>query len=104
MNAAVSNASASVAETWSTTPNRTVEAAGTTFAYRRLGSGGGVPLVMLNHSGATLDNFDPRRGPVNGGGSSRSDFNRGSGNEPSPRFPRFFGIAPRSTGPAPTVN
>ncbi|MFC7380509.1 alpha/beta fold hydrolase [Brevundimonas sp. GCM10030266] len=60
MNAALSNASASVAETWSTTPSRTVEAAGTTFAYRRLGSGGGLPLVMLNHWGATLDNFDPR--------------------------------------------
>lgn len=48
------------AETWSTTPNRTVEAAGTRFAYRRLGSGDGLPLVMLNHWGATLDNFDPR--------------------------------------------
>ncbi|MBB3870817.1 alpha/beta fold hydrolase [Brevundimonas mediterranea] len=48
------------AETWNTTPNRTVEAAGTRFAYRRLGSGDGLPLVMLNHWGATLDNFDPR--------------------------------------------
>jgi pimeloyl-ACP methyl ester carboxylesterase len=46
-------------ETWNTTPNRTVEAAGTIFAYRRLGSGDGLPLVMLNHWGATLDNFDP---------------------------------------------
>lgn len=58
MSAAPSNAVA--AETWLTTPNRSVAAAGTTFAYRRLGSGGGVPLVMLNHWGATLDNFDPR--------------------------------------------
>jgi pimeloyl-ACP methyl ester carboxylesterase len=58
MSAAPSTAAA--AETWLTTPNRTVAAAGTIFAYRRLGSGGGVPLVMLNHWGATLDNFDPR--------------------------------------------
>ncbi|WP_428156544.1 alpha/beta fold hydrolase [Brevundimonas sp.] len=51
---------AAAAETWSTTPNRTIAAAGTTFAYRRLGSGEGLPLVILNHWGATLDNFDPR--------------------------------------------
>jgi pimeloyl-ACP methyl ester carboxylesterase len=54
------SSNATAAETWLSTPNRTVAAAGTTFAYRRLGSGGGVPLVMLNHWGATLDNFDPR--------------------------------------------
>ena len=48
------------AETWRDTPNRSVDAAGTTFAYRRLGATQGVPLVMLNHWGATLDNFDPR--------------------------------------------
>ncbi|GLK50000.1 alpha/beta hydrolase [Brevundimonas intermedia] len=51
---------AASADTWSTTPNRMVDAAGTGFAYRRLGSGDGLPLVMLNHWGATLDNFDPR--------------------------------------------
>ncbi len=30
------------------------------FAYRELGASGGVPLVLLNHWGAVLDNFDPR--------------------------------------------
>ncbi|WP_296172381.1 alpha/beta hydrolase [uncultured Brevundimonas sp.] len=45
---------------WRTTPNRTVAAAGAIFAYRRVGEGESVPLVMLNHWGATLDNFDPR--------------------------------------------
>lgn len=30
------------------------------FAYRELGPHGGVPLVLLNHWGAVLDNFDPR--------------------------------------------
>ncbi|RDU99435.1 alpha/beta fold hydrolase [Trinickia dinghuensis] len=37
-----------------------VKAGGTTFAYRELGQQGGVPLVLLNHWGAVLDNFDPR--------------------------------------------
>ena len=30
------------------------------FAARALGQGGGTPLVLLNHWGANLDNFDPR--------------------------------------------
>ncbi|MEO4002076.1 alpha/beta hydrolase [Mesorhizobium sp. CAU 1732] len=37
-----------------------MEAAGTTFAYRQLGAASGVPVVLLNHWAATLDNFDPR--------------------------------------------
>ena len=32
----------------------------TTFAYRELGPQDGIPLVLLNHWGAVLDNFDPR--------------------------------------------
>jgi pimeloyl-ACP methyl ester carboxylesterase len=52
--------SVDVPVSWRDTPNLAVKATGTTFAYRRLGAEGGVPLVMLNHWGATLDNFDPR--------------------------------------------
>ncbi|WP_175703195.1 alpha/beta fold hydrolase [Burkholderia ambifaria] len=53
------------ADTQSTTsyaraPNKFVNAAGTCFAYRELGPHGGIPLVLLNHWGAVLDNFDPR--------------------------------------------
>ncbi|WP_324699817.1 alpha/beta hydrolase [Novosphingobium sp. RL4] len=44
---------------WNTVQTRHVEAAGTRFAYRRLGREAGVPVVMLNHWGANLDNFDP---------------------------------------------
>ncbi|GAB4070651.1 alpha/beta hydrolase [Ancylobacter sonchi] len=44
---------------WKTTPTRHVEAAGTRFAYRRPGPDAGVPVVLLNHWGANLDNFDP---------------------------------------------
>ncbi|MFS8934765.1 alpha/beta fold hydrolase [Cupriavidus taiwanensis] len=40
-------------------PNRTIDVAGTVFAYREIGPGGGVPLILLNHWGAVLDNFDP---------------------------------------------
>ncbi|MDR6379137.1 pimeloyl-ACP methyl ester carboxylesterase [Paraburkholderia caledonica] len=40
--------------------NNHVTAAGTTFAYRELGPHGGIPLILLNHWGAVLDNFDPR--------------------------------------------
>lgn len=41
-------------------PNKIMRAAGTTFAYRELGKDGGTPVVLLNHWGAVLDNFDPR--------------------------------------------
>ncbi|WCJ64975.1 alpha/beta hydrolase [Agrobacterium tumefaciens] len=40
--------------------NRFVTVENIRFAYRELGSRGGVPLVLLNHWGAVLDNFDPR--------------------------------------------
>jgi len=41
-------------------PNLSISAAGTTFAYRDIGPRTGVPLILLNHWGAVLDNFDPR--------------------------------------------
>lgn len=48
------------ASDWKTVPTRDIEAAGTRFAYRRLGPTAGMPVVLLNHWGANLDNFDPR--------------------------------------------
>lgn len=41
-------------------PNRFATVAGIRFAYRELGPRGGVPLILLNHWGAVLDNFDPK--------------------------------------------
>ncbi|MFK4384684.1 pimeloyl-ACP methyl ester carboxylesterase [Bradyrhizobium sp. USDA 3397] len=41
-------------------PNLSISAAGITFAYRDIGPRTGVPLILLNHWGAVLDNFDPR--------------------------------------------
>ena len=45
---------------WKDAPTRSVDVAGTTFVYRELGPATGVPVIMLNHWGAVLDNFDPR--------------------------------------------
>lgn len=42
------------------TPTHAMDVGGTAFAYRDLGPRGGVPLLLLNHWGAVLDNFDPR--------------------------------------------
>ena len=45
---------------WVDAPTKSVAVAGTKFVYRQLGPATGVPLIMLNHWGAVLDNFDPR--------------------------------------------
>lgn len=41
-------------------PTRAVNVGGTAFVYRELGPRTGVPVILLNHLGAQLDNFDPR--------------------------------------------
>src|SRR5512139_3827884 len=43
-----------------TAANQSINVGGTAFAYRDLGLRGGVPVILLNHWGAVLDNFDPR--------------------------------------------
>jgi pimeloyl-ACP methyl ester carboxylesterase len=48
------------ATTFKDTPTHYIDAGGGRFAYRDLGPGTGVPLILLNHLGATLDNWDPR--------------------------------------------
>lgn len=40
--------------------NQSITVDGTAFAYRDLGPRTEVPLVVFNHWGAVLDNFDPR--------------------------------------------
>ncbi|MHC8378466.1 alpha/beta fold hydrolase [Pseudomonas sp. MDT1-16] len=40
--------------------NQWISVEGTAFAYRDVGPKGELPLVLLNHWGAVLDNFDPR--------------------------------------------
>jgi pimeloyl-ACP methyl ester carboxylesterase len=41
-------------------PTRTVSVGGVSYAYRELGSRTGVPVVLLTHLAAVLDNWDPR--------------------------------------------
>lgn len=45
---------------WKTTPTKTIDVGGTSFAYRELGEPGGVPVVFLHHLTAVLDDWDPR--------------------------------------------
>lgn len=39
--------------------NKTVNVGGTSFAYREVGAVGGIPLVLLHHVTAVLDDWDP---------------------------------------------
>jgi pimeloyl-ACP methyl ester carboxylesterase len=39
--------------------NKSILVDGITFAYRELGKNDAPPILLLNHWGATLDNFDP---------------------------------------------
>ena len=42
-----------------TAPTQFLQASNETYAYRRLGSGPGLPLLFLQHFTGTLDNWDP---------------------------------------------
>ena len=46
---------------WAGVPTQIVSAQGIAFAYRELGQhNAGVPVILLNHLAAVLDNWDPR--------------------------------------------
>ncbi|WP_237330089.1 alpha/beta fold hydrolase [Streptomyces sp. BA2] len=45
---------------YKSTPTRSVSVRGVDFVYRLLGPDDGVPLILLNHLAAVLDNWDPR--------------------------------------------
>jgi pimeloyl-ACP methyl ester carboxylesterase len=40
-------------------PTEYIDAGGVTFAYRRLGTGAGQPLILLQHFTGTMDSWDP---------------------------------------------
>ena len=42
-----------------TAPTQFLQAGDETYAYRRFGSGSGLPLLLLQHFTGTLDNWDP---------------------------------------------
>src|SRR3954470_15815059 len=45
---------------WKDAPTSTLSAGGVDFAYRDLGPRKGIPLILLTHLAANLDNWDPR--------------------------------------------
>jgi pimeloyl-ACP methyl ester carboxylesterase len=49
-----------VSSTFKTAETRQIDVNGTPFAYRRLGTEAGIPLVFLHHFTAVLDDWDPR--------------------------------------------
>jgi pimeloyl-ACP methyl ester carboxylesterase len=49
-----------VATSYQDAPTRTITTGGVTFAHRELGPTTGVPVVLLTHLAAVLDNWDPR--------------------------------------------
>jgi pimeloyl-ACP methyl ester carboxylesterase len=51
---------AAAATSYRLAPTRTVGAGGVEYAYRELGARTGVPVILLTHLSAVLDNWDPR--------------------------------------------
>src|SRR4051794_39372534 len=45
---------------WRDVPTQSLSAGDVTFAYRDLGPRTGVPLILMTHLAAVLDNWDPR--------------------------------------------
>ena len=46
--------------TFQTAPTQSVDVNGTKLVFREIGSKGGVPVVLLHHLTAVLDDWDPR--------------------------------------------
>lgn len=46
--------------TFESAPTRSIDVNGTSFVYRELGEKGDVPIVLLHHLTAVLDDWDPR--------------------------------------------
>ncbi|MGW6316459.1 alpha/beta fold hydrolase [Streptomyces sp. NPDC055099] len=46
--------------TYNSVPTRSVSVGGVDFVYRQLGPENGVPVILLHHLSAVLDNWDPR--------------------------------------------
>lgn len=46
--------------TWKNVPTRSIQVGGVPFVYREFGPRSGVPMVLLHHLMAVLDDWDPR--------------------------------------------
>jgi pimeloyl-ACP methyl ester carboxylesterase len=49
-----------MSHTFQDAPTRTAQVKGTQFVYRELGERGGVPVILLHHLTAVLDDWDPK--------------------------------------------
>lgn len=59
MNQTLANNHTGASTQFSNAANQSIMVNGVRFAYRDIGPAIGVPLVLFNHWGAVLDNFDP---------------------------------------------
>jgi len=59
MNQTLANNHTGASTPFSNAANQSITVNGVRFAYRDIGPAIGVPLVLFNHWGAVLDNFDP---------------------------------------------
>jgi len=59
MNQTLANNHTGASTPFSNAANQSIMVNGVRFAYRDIGPAIGVPLVLFNHWGAVLDNFDP---------------------------------------------
>ncbi|MBY8960284.1 alpha/beta hydrolase [Pseudomonas sp. MIS38] len=59
MNQTLANNHTCTSTSFSNAANQSITVNGVRFAYRDIGPAIGVPLVLFNHWGAVLDNFDP---------------------------------------------
>ena len=50
----------SMSTTYENAPTKSVEVNGTNFVFREIGKKGGIPLVLLHHLTAVLEDWDPR--------------------------------------------
>jgi pimeloyl-ACP methyl ester carboxylesterase len=55
----IAMSSAAAAASLITTPTQFIQTTAERYAYRRFGSGTGLPLLLLQHFTGTLDNWDP---------------------------------------------
>ena len=64
MNSAQTNPPSGSPTSFINAANQSITVNGIPFAYRDIGPTTGVPLVMFNHWGAVLDNFEDRKSVV----------------------------------------
>src|SRR5713101_396914 len=55
----VTSSSVDAVKSLETAPTESIESSGIRFAYRRLGTRNGTPLILLQHFSGNMDSWDP---------------------------------------------